>query len=142
MRNWGDSEEKIIKVIDTALTVFVIITIVMLIVASAQREVYGAELIEIESTAYYEGTVCADGTEPVVNLTLAGRKEWIGKTAALYISKDGLISEFIGYYEFHDTGGDERLKNGTCIDIFMQDRDTCLQWGRRNVFMMILDAEG
>lgn len=107
----------------------------------------------IESTAYYNkySQFCFDGTYPEEGITIAGKEEWIGKTAILYYEKDdGSIGEMIGIFEFHDTGfgndldgdGIGSIEGGTCIDIFMERKEDCIQWGRRNVWIQILDARG
>ena len=48
----------------------------------------------------------------------------------------------IGTYEIEDTGGDERIKNGNCIDIFMDSRDECINFGRKQVLVYLIEAKG
>lgn len=59
------------------------------------------------------GNHMANGEYPFVG-ACAGRKEDIGKVAALY----DLDMNFIGYLEICDCGGAKSLKNGTSIDVF------------------------
>ena len=99
----------------------------------------------VESTAYYNpnNNLCYDGTYPVEGVTLAGKKEWLGKSVRLYECKDGEVGSLIGVYEFHDTGfgndldgdGVGSIQDGSCIDIFMENKSDCIEWGRRHVYM-------
>lgn len=65
-------------------------------------------------------------------------KEYMGKTAIVY-SED---FELIGIYEVEDTGGDDRIKNGQCIDIYIPSHEEAIQFGRQNVIVYLLDAKG
>ena len=99
----------------------------------------------VESTAYHNpnNNYCYDGTVPVEGLTLAGKKEWVGNSVRLYECIDGQKGKLMGIYEFHDTGfgndidgdGVGSIQDGTCIDIFMENYDDCINWGRRLVIM-------
>ncbi|WP_342756782.1 hypothetical protein [Kineothrix sedimenti] len=108
--------------------------------AHAEDNPYGAPF-KIESTAYCYGEITASG-QAVREGIAAGRKEWIGLTAILYKDDNGKVGDFIGIYEILDTGGDERIKSGTCIDIYMPDYDDCREWGRKNVWVQLVDAVG
>jgi 3D (Asp-Asp-Asp) domain-containing protein len=110
------------------------------IVARAEDNPYGTPF-KIESTAYCYGEITASG-QAVREGIAAGRKEWMGLTAILYTDDNGKVGDIIGIYEILDTGGDERIKNGTCIDIYMLDYDDCREWGRKNVWIQIVDAKG
>jgi 3D (Asp-Asp-Asp) domain-containing protein len=115
------------------------------------------DIILVESTAYYNynNTTCSDGTIPTYG-TIAGKIEWLGKKAKLYrVAEDGSIGELIGIFTFHDTGygqsagcGNSKIlkgktvgtiENGTCIDIFMSTREQCVNYGRKNVYLEILE---
>ena len=125
--------------------IMVILPILMLfcdtpIMAHAEDNPYGTPF-QAESTAYCHGEITASGN-PVREGIVAARKEWIGQTAILYVDDAGKIGELIGIYEILDTGGDERIKNGDCIDIYMQDRNKCLEWGRKKIWVQIVDAKG
>ena len=113
-----------------------------LLLAKPARADAEPELRSMEATAYcYDGLTYSGA--PVRRGICAGRKEWIGKCAAVYMQEeDGSIGEFVGYYEVLDTGSDERLINGSAIDIYLPDEDTCLEWGRKKVYIKLIDAEG
>lgn len=99
------------------------------------------DLIPMEATAYCYGTTRCDG-QPVRQGICAGKPEWYGKVAAVYEDNGGTPGEFLGYYECLDTGGDERIKNGTVLDIYHPDRDWCIRFGRRKVLVELIDGEG
>jgi 3D (Asp-Asp-Asp) domain-containing protein len=65
-------------------------------------------------------------------------KEYMGKTAIVYTPD----FELIGIYEVEDTGGDYRIKNGQCIDIYIPDYDSCIEFGRQDVIVYLMDAKG
>lgn len=115
------------------------------------------ELIKVSATAYYDifgYGYGADGSPLVEGLTLAGKSEWLGKSAVLYDSD----MNYIGIYEFRDVGfgqetgyGQSKLLNGktigtieagTCIDIYFKTYEACKEWGRRQVYIQIIEAEG
>lgn len=114
-------------------------------------------LRQITATAYYDSYghgKGADGRKLVDGLTIAGRVEDLGKTAVLYDEDMRLI----GIYEFRDTGygratgkgksqilrgktkGD--IETGECVDIYMSTRAKCNEWGRRKVYIQIVNAKG
>ena len=152
-------KEKIIEAI--AITVIVIIFAVAL-VNLASRPVEAKEMVQpslrkIDATAYYDSYghgYGADGRKLVEGLTIAGRIEDLGKTALLYDEDLKLI----GIYEFRDTGygkptgkgksqilkgkskGD--IETGQAVDIYMSSKAKCNQWGRRTVYIQIVDAKG
>ena len=79
-----------------------------------------------------EGALTADGSEPREGI-VAGKREWLGCVAAIY-DKD---MNFIGYYEFRDTGagmdtdGDgvgDSIKNGKSIDVYRDTLEECYAW--------------
>ena len=103
----------------------------------------------IDCSAYCEtGNPCKDGTYPKVGETVAGKKEWLGRSCNLYYcTKDGEIGDLIGTYIFHDTGfGDDAdgdgigsIEAGTKIDLYLGDYDTCIKWGVPKVYIEFLD---
>lgn len=99
------------------------------------------KLIPMEATAYCYGTTRCDG-EPVRTGVCAGKPEWYGKVAAVYEDAGGYPGEFLGYYECLDTGGDERIRNGTVLDIYNPDREWCIRFGRKKVLVELIDGEG
>ncbi|MCM1039823.1 MAG: hypothetical protein NC434_10915 [Ruminococcus sp.] len=109
---------------------------------SRAAETYPSEPFLIESTAYCYGETTADGSRVRPGIA-AAKREWMGLTAILYeVGADGSIGEVIGLYEIKDTGGDPRIKNGTCIDIYIPDEDACIEYGRQQVYIQLVAAEG
>ncbi len=96
---------------------------------------------EIESTAYCYGKYTKDGSK-VREGIISAKEEWIGKGAIVYEDNSGKPGDVIGIYEIKDTGGDYRIKNGSCIDIYFTSEADCKRWGRKNVFIQIIDAKG
>lgn len=109
-------------------------------VCAAGDNPYGTPF-HIESTAYCHGEVTAGGHKVREGIA-AGRREWMGQTAILYADDNGSIGELIGIYEVLDTGGDARIQNGECIDIYMPDYAAAKEYGRRDVWVQIVDAKG
>lgn len=86
---------------------------------------------------------------------IAGRKEDLGKVAALYrYNSNGTVGEFIGYYEFLDTGAGidtnnngigDSIKKGLSIDIWkasmIEANDWIAEYGDY-VYIKIIDAKG
>lgn len=100
-----------------------------------------SELQLIRATCYCDtGNPTASGVMPYYGV-LSGRREDLGKTAILY-SAD---MEYIGIFEFRDTGGDPRLKDGTAIDVYMGELHRCNEWIEKYgdyVYIQIIEAEG
>lgn len=110
--------------------------------ASCKRIEQQPEFFEVEATAYCYGTTRCDG-DPIRDGICAGKKEWYGKVIALYEQdENGQLGKFIGYYDCLDTGGDYRIKEGNCIDIYIPSYNDCIQFGRRKCLAMIIDGEG
>lgn len=99
------------------------------------------EELHIEATAYCYGTTTASGKK-VREGYAAMAKGYMGKTAIVYEDMDGVPGDLIGIYEIEDTGGDYRIQEGRCIDIYISDYDECVQFGRQNVIAFIIDAKG
>lgn len=95
----------------------------------------------MEATAYCHGTTRCDGGVVRTGIC-AGKPEWYGKVAAIYLNDNGSPGEFLGYFEILDTGGDERIRNGTVLDIYIPDYDACIEFGRRKVLVVLNDGEG
>lgn len=138
-----------------------VITSVILAVAAqtlpAPEPTPEPELIKVSSTAYYDAYgygYGADGSPLVEGLTIAGKQEWLGKTACIY----NLDYRMIGIYEFRDVGygqptgyGKSKLlegytlgtiENGTCVDIYFKSYEACVEWGRQDVYIKIIEAKG
>lgn len=104
------------------------------------REVAPVQL-QIEATAYCYGTIRCDGGA-VRTGTCAGKPEWYGKVAAIYLDDNGSTGEFLGYFEILDTGGDDRITDGLVLDIYIPNYDACIEFGRRKVIVLLVDGEG
>ena len=120
-------------------------------VAEAQPNPY--EPFIVECSAYcYNGRCTASGKPTIEGVTIAGKKEWLGRTALLYeVNDDGGIGEFIGYREFTDTGygknstlypGYGTIQTGECVDLYFDDEQTALEWGRRKIYIQVINGCG
>lgn len=98
-------------------------------------------LLKIEATAYCNphNNPTASGAKTVEGETLSGKRAWMGERVLVFYEEDGEPGNLYGLMEFQDTGGDERIKNGEVIDIFMEEYDDCIEWGRKDVFLLFLD---
>lgn len=102
--------------------------------------------LPMEATAYCSGEITADGSR-VREGICAAKKEWIGLTAAVYldsVKEDGVHGPgvFLGYYEIKDTGGNELIRNGQAIDIYNPSLEWCINFGRKNVWVVLIKGEG
>lgn len=106
---------------------------------------YG-EPFAVDCTAYcYTGNLTASGEPTVEGVTIAGRQEWLGKTCMMYAcNEDGTVGDLIGIYEFTDTGWgiDGDILRGETVDLYFNDKQTCIDWGRKNVYIEVVDAVG
>ena len=112
-------------------------------VAPVQR--INAEPFIVECTAYCDDGLTASGKPTIEGQTLAGAREWIGCIAVLYeVDEYGGIGDFIGIYELSDTGygKDGDIPRGEIIDTFMREEATCVEWGRKDVYVQIIRGEG
>ena len=120
-------------------------------VADAQPNPY--EPFIVECSAYcYNGRCTASGKPTIEGVTIAGKREWLGRTALLYeVNDDGGIGEFIGYREFTDTGygtdstlypGYGTIQTGECVDLYFDDEQTALEWGRRKIYIQVINGCG
>lgn len=112
-------------------------------VAPVQR--IDAEPFIVECTAYCDEGITASGKPTVEGLTIAGAREWLGCAAVLYeVDEDGSIGEYIGTFEFTDTGWgiDGDILRGETVDIYMPNEDDCWEWGRREVYVQVVDGKG
>lgn len=112
-------------------------------VLAADKPVREVALVQhrIEATAYCYGTTRCDGGKVRIG-TCAGKPEWYGKVAAIYLDDNGNPGEFLGYFEILDTGGDERITDGLVLDIYIPDHDACIEFGRQKVMVVLIDGEG
>ena len=111
-------------------------------------------LKKIRCTCYIDSGITAGGKH-TNKTTVAGCREWMGKTCALYaITETGEVKEFIGFFEFADTGagidtdGDgkgDSIKNGTSIDVWRPSLADANKWMAEYgdyVYMQILESRG
>ena len=86
-------------------------------------------------TAYTGGTSTATGRKPAVGLVAVDPKK-IPYGSRLYIvATDGTV---YGYAIAADTGG--FIYDGrTIVDVYMNSYDDCVQWGRKNVNVYVLE---
>ena len=108
------------------------------------------ELKLIRCTCYCQGEF-TNGNKEYPSMTptesiCAGRYEDIGKVAILYQrNADGSVGEYIGMFEFRDTGSHESLKNGTSIDVYRSNLERCYEWIAQYgdyVYIQYVDAKG
>lgn len=100
--------------------------------------------MKVSSTAYCnpKGNKTADCSNTIAGLTLAGKKEWLGKGCYIYnVAEDGSIGSCRGYYEFHDTGWgrDGDILRGETVDIYMTTKDECVTYGRQDIYILFVD---
>ncbi len=109
-----------------------------------QTSVKADELLNIKATAYcYNSGQTATQTIPMEGRTLAGKREWFGKTAYIWEDKgNGIEPEnFIGCFQVEDTGS-EPIRNGYVVDVFIEDYDRAIEFGCKKVFVLLIEAEG
>ena len=108
----------------------------------------------VRCTCYIDRGTTASGIQ-TRNGIIAGRKEWLGMAAVLYeVKEDGTLGDFIGCYEFCDTGagidtdGDgngDTIKTGNSVDVWQPSMTNARAWIREHgdyVYMQIVDGKG
>lgn len=133
---------------------FVAIAACISVLATSASIAHASELKEIRCTCYCEAGVTTSGHYTNEHV-IAGRKEDLGKVAAIYaIDENGGVGEFIGYFDFYDTGagidtdGDgkgDSIKKGKSVDVFRNSLDDCNKFIKTYgdyVFIKIIEAEG
>lgn len=93
--------------------------------------------VKIRCTCYCEHGTTASGQKTRYGI-VAGMKGWQGYTAELNaIAEEGEVGEFIGYFEFLDTGagmdtdGDgkgDTIINGESIDVWVPTLEDAYKW--------------
>lgn len=88
-------------------------------------------------SCYCEHGTTATGVKTRYGIA-AGKKDWLGYAVELNaINPDGSVGEFVGYFEFCDTGagmdtdGDgkgDSIKNGQSIDIWINSLSEAYDW--------------
>lgn len=94
------------------------------------------KLITGKATAYCTGTTTATGQKAMPGRVAVNPKQIPYGTKMYIVSADGKY--VYGYCEASDTGGFARKGTAT-VDLFMRSYDACVQFGRRNVEIYILE---
>ena len=108
----------------------------------------------VRCTCYIDRGTTASGIQTRDGI-IAGRKEWIGMMAVLYeVKEDGTLGDFIGYYEFCDTGAGidtdndgigDTIRTGNSVDVWQPSMTNARAWIREHgdyVYMQIVDGKG
>lgn len=121
-----------------------IIIALLIMLMAFPVNVKAEDYLKVKATAYcYNSGTTATGTVPMEGRTLAGKREWFGKTAIVYFDEgNGIESKnYLGTFIVEDTGG-EPIQQGYVIDVFIEDYDEAIQFGSRDVIVVLVDAEG
>ncbi len=84
----------------------------------------------VGATAYCNDPITFTGTKPIVGKTIAVDPNVIPLGSKVY------IPQFNRVFIAEDTGG--KIK-GNRIDIYMEDYDTCMEWGFKDITIYILN---
>lgn len=112
------------------------------------------EPCKIRCSCYCEHGTTASGKKTRFGL-VAGKKDWMGYTVEINaINEDGSIGEFVGYFEFADTGagmdsdGDgvgDTIREGNSIDVWVNSLKDAYAWRDKYgdyVYIKIIKSEG
>ena len=106
-----------------------------------EREKYiNAQPVEYHSmiaTAYCLKGKTATGTQTRPGIA-ASKREWFGKTAKVYLNDNGQVGQLISTVTIEDIGGTP-IVNGSVIDLWFPEYETCKQFGRKLVYVKIVD---
>lgn len=123
----------------TAICLVIAIMVAYKITASAETTYETPNIIRC--TVYDDLGYTASG-QYVRDGIIAGKAEWMGSVAVLWeVNEDGTIGDFIGFYEFLDTGG-EYIQNGERVDVWTSDPDGWVQEHGDYVYMQIIEGVG
>ena len=89
------------------------------------------------ATAYCLHGKTAMGTQTREGIA-AGKREWFGKTAKVYLNDNGQVGQLIATVTIEDIGGTP-IVNGSVIDLWFPEYETCKQFGRKLVYVEIVD---
>ena len=108
----------------------------------------------VRCTCYIDRGTTASGIQTRDGI-IAGRRERIGMMAVLYeVKEDGTLGDFIGYYEFCDTGAGidtdndgigDTIRTGNSVDVWQPSMTNARAWIREHgdyVYMQIVDGKG
>ena len=87
------------------------------------------------------GNPTASGVMPRRGI-MAGKREWLGKTALIYERDGDKVGDLIGIYEILDTGTgkDGAIKEGRAVDIFCETEDEIIH--TQKIWIQIIEADG
>lgn len=111
-------------------------------------------LKKIRCTCYLDRGITASGKYTRYGI-VSGKRDYLGSIAAIYVyNPDGSVGDFIGYFEFLDTGagmdsdGDgigDTIRTGKSIDVYQYTMYEAKEWIREYgdyVYLKIIEAEG
>lgn len=111
-----------------------------------------AEGLTVNATAYvnpHNNPTCT-GTQTIEGITVAGKRDWIGKTVDIYTISSNGEKEYFGTRVFLDTGygedsqkypGKGTIQTGETIDVYFEDLAIAKQWGKRKVYIEFKEEE-
>lgn len=77
------------------------------------------------ATAYYQSGTMASGQQTREGVC-AGMRDYLGCVIVVFQRlPDDSVGDYLGMWECLDTGGTDGLKNGTVVDIWQQNLDSC-----------------
>ena len=87
------------------------------------------------------GNPTASGVMPRSGI-MAGKREWLGKTALIYERDGDKVGDLIGIFEILDTGTgkDGAIKEGRAVDIFCETESDIVP--TQKIWIQIVDAKG
>lgn len=116
------------RYINLLCKIFVVTTVILVIFGYITKADEQSDLIKGVSTAYclkgitYSGEITHEGI-------CAGSIKYLGKTIEIYQRlPDNSLGRHLGTFQCMDTGKSKAIKKGTCIDIWMPNKDMCQQW--------------
>lgn len=143
------------------IVVLAVLVCIYLLGLKVEAEEYYNTPVILRCTCYIDDGITASGQE-VRPFIIAGKREWLGSVACLNrVNEDGSIGEFIGYYEFCDTGygrstgqGQSKIKKGETLgtseigqtlDVWQKNMDAVNEWIKNYgdvVYVTIIPADG
>ena len=125
-----------VKIAIVAVLLFALMAKIMIAHAAEIEEVAPVqpEYKKMQATAYcLTGKRCDGG---------AVRRGIASAAPEYYGMPDGKLGEFLGWYEILDTGGNEGIRNGSVLDIWMPTYEECIQFGRKDVLVVFVEGVG